>query len=33
MRKEKNQNVSSLPELTNFEVSYSLVTNEVYLSA
>ncbi|EDV3647481.1 hypothetical protein CT943_002836 [Salmonella enterica subsp. enterica serovar Thompson] len=26
-------NVSSLPELTSFEVSYSLLTNEVYLSA
>ncbi|MFU1871241.1 hypothetical protein [Citrobacter portucalensis] len=26
-------NVSSLPELTSFEVGYSLLTNEVYLSA
>ncbi|EDX8064060.1 hypothetical protein C3N14_002131 [Salmonella enterica subsp. enterica serovar Javiana] len=26
-------NVSSLPELTSFEVGYSLRTNEVYLSA
>ncbi|EEC0252109.1 hypothetical protein ACX94_000029 [Salmonella enterica subsp. enterica] len=26
-------NVSSLPELTSFEVSYSLLTNKVYLSA
>ncbi|WP_423244440.1 hypothetical protein [Citrobacter portucalensis] len=25
-------NVSSLPELTSFEVGYSLLTNEVYLS-
>ncbi|ECC8734979.1 hypothetical protein DFR18_003215 [Salmonella bongori] len=25
-------NVSSIPELTDFEVSYSLLTNEVYLS-
>ena len=31
--RRKESNVSSLPELTNFEVSYSLVTNEVYLSA
>ncbi len=31
--RRKGPNVSSLPELTNFEVSYSLVTNEVYLSA
>lgn len=28
--RRKESNVSSLPELTNFEVSYSLVTNEVY---
>ncbi len=26
-------NVSSLPELTSFEVGYSLLANEVYLSA
>lgn len=31
--RRKESNISSLPELTNFEVSYSLVTNEVYLSA
>ncbi|EAO6869725.1 hypothetical protein LJU77_001773 [Salmonella enterica] len=28
----KDSNVSSIPELTDFEVSYSLLTNEVYLS-
>ncbi|MDI5545605.1 hypothetical protein MJL92_22620 [Salmonella enterica subsp. enterica serovar Cerro] len=28
----KDSNVSSVPELTDFEVSYSLLTNEVYLS-
>ncbi|EDN4787483.1 hypothetical protein AC338_000403 [Salmonella enterica subsp. enterica] len=27
----KDSNVSSIPELTDFEVSYSLLTNEVYL--
>ncbi|EAA9518532.1 hypothetical protein PZE02_003140 [Salmonella enterica subsp. enterica serovar Vitkin] len=31
--KNTESNVSSLPELTGFEVSYSLLTNEVYLSA
>lgn len=31
--KNTESNVSSLPELTSFEVSYSLLTNEVYLSA
>ncbi|HFG4885965.1 TPA: hypothetical protein ACJFWO_001051 [Salmonella enterica subsp. enterica serovar Anatum] len=28
----KDSNVGSIPELTDFEVSYSLLTNEVYLS-
>ncbi|HCL5075274.1 TPA: hypothetical protein N2F43_004676 [Salmonella enterica] len=28
----KDSNVSSISELTDFEVSYSLLTNEVYLS-
>lgn len=32
MRNEKS-NVSSLQELTGFEINYSLITNEVYLSA
>ena len=31
--KNRESNVSSLPELTSFEVGYSLLTNEVYLSA
>ncbi|ECQ1026659.1 hypothetical protein FYU45_20830 [Salmonella enterica subsp. diarizonae] len=31
--KNTESNVSSLPELSSFEVSYSLLTNEVYLSA
>lgn len=31
--KNTESNVSSLPELTSFEVGYSLRTNEVYLSA
>ncbi len=30
--KNTESNVSSLPGLTSFEVSYSLLTNEVYLS-
>lgn len=31
--KNRESNASSLPELTSFEVGYSLLTNEVYLSA
>jgi len=31
--KNSESNVSSLQELADFEVSYSLLTNEVYLSA
>ncbi len=31
--KNTESNVSSLPELTSFEVGYSLLANEVYLSA
>lgn len=30
--KNTESNVSSLPGLTSFEVSYSLLTNKVYLS-
>jgi hypothetical protein len=32
MNREKS-NASSLPELTEFGINYSLLTNEVYLSA
>lgn len=31
--KNRESNVSSLPELADFDVGYSLLTNEVYLSA
>jgi len=31
--KNRESNVSSLQELANFDIGYSLLTNEIYLSA